>query len=488
MHGKDTPWFHLRLLPLSCWCFCLPAMLLTGCTSVALRTAQDAYREGKVDDARAKIAAYARKQQVGNNRVIAHLELGNILRGCQDYAASNEAYLVADQAVEEFDGQPEFQISKEGLAALSNLNALPYRGFNYDRIMLSTYRALNYLQLGDLAAARVELRRAYERQRDAVARNAKRIEKMQAAVQEVEASPDAAQQTVYDTGKAQQDEKFKASIESQYGDLDGFAAYADYVNPFGELVQGLYFAAAGVDGNDHERARVSLRRLKGMVPENPYVGQDLDLAEQVAEGKPYPPMTYVIFATGTAPKRGQIRIDIPLFLLTKVDYVGVNFPRLIMNGDYLASLGVEAGGQSLQTVVVTDMDGVIAREFKNELPIVITKTLISAGTKALIAYGLKDATKDKGLAGIATRIGTTAYQALANQADLRTWATLPKQFQYARLPNPADGKLVISASGQAPVSCTVDPAAVNVIWVRSINAQSPLITSQFILKGRVQCP
>jgi hypothetical protein len=159
-----------------------------------------------------------------------------------------------------------------------------------------------------------------------------------------------------------------------------------------------------------------------------------------------------------------------------------------MNDDYCASLGVEAGGQLLQTAVVADMDRVIAREFKNELPIVITRTLVSAGTKALIAYGLKEATKDQGLASIATRVSTTAYQVLANQADLRTWATLPKQFQYARIPNPADGRLVISASGHAPILYTVDPAAVNVIWVRSINSKSPPITSQFILKGRVQCP
>jgi len=60
-------------------------------------------------------------------------------------------------------------------------------GYAYDKVMMNAYKALNYIQLGDRDAARVELNRALQRQRDAVADNAKRIE---AAQEEAKAAKD----------------------------------------------------------------------------------------------------------------------------------------------------------------------------------------------------------------------------------------------------------------------------------------------------------
>ena len=82
---------------------------------------------------------------------------------------------IADEAIAAIDLAPDVSLSRETLAAFSNLNALPYRGTYADRIMLYTLRALNYLELGDADRARGELRRAYERQREAVQQNAERL-------------------------------------------------------------------------------------------------------------------------------------------------------------------------------------------------------------------------------------------------------------------------------------------------------------------------
>ena len=72
---------------------------------------------------------------------------------------------------------PKVSVSREALATVTNLKNLPYEGFAYDKIMMNTYKALNYLELGDFERARVELNRAYERQKDAIHINSKRIEK-----------------------------------------------------------------------------------------------------------------------------------------------------------------------------------------------------------------------------------------------------------------------------------------------------------------------
>ena len=68
-----------------------------------------------------------------------------------------------------------------------------------------------------------------------------------------------------------------------------------------------------------------------------------------------------------------------------------------------------------------------------------------------------------------------------NIADTRTWRSLPKEFQYARLPTPEDRLLTLSASGLT-TTVAEEPAAVTVVYVRSVGLYSPLLVSQFILK------
>lgn len=454
------------------------AGVLSGCTSGSLLKAQEAFRHGDVDLARTHIDRYVAKDGSGKDRIIAHLEQGLIRRAGGDIEGSNESLGVADEAIDSQEDQPDVSISRETLAATTNLNMLPYRGTNYDRIMLSTYRALNDLDLGNKDAARVELQRAYERQREAVQRNQKRIEK----AEEAATKNDANDGSSYDVNRAKKDARFNESLKAQYGDLDRYQAYADYVNPFCEWLQGVYFMAEGADGADLERARKSMERVTGMVPDNPFAKQDLATLEQASKDGTIPAVTYVVFATGTAPRRGQIRIDIPLFLVTdQIDYVGVNFPRLIESNDYLTPLQIDADSQTVSTSLLCDMDAVVGQEFHSDLPVIITKTLISAGTKALIAHGLREATKrqDSWLA-IGTRVAATIGQAALNQADLRTWNSLPKQFQYARFPTPASGSLALrSRTGTVPVS--VEPGRINVVMVRSINGYAPLQVSRFVL-------
>ena len=71
---------------------------------------------------------------------------------------------------------------------------------------------------------------------------------------------------------------------------------------------------------------------------------------------------------------------------------------------------------------------------------------------------------------------------MINIADTRSWTTLPKEFQVARIPTPADRKLVLATPGAAPVDVTVADGIVNVVYVKSVVASSPLLVSQFKLK------
>ena len=272
--------------------------------------------------------------------------------------------------------------------------------------------------------------------------------------------------------------------------MNDLKVYANYVNPFTVYLDGLFFMANAADNSDMERARKSLERVAGFAENNEYVKQDLAAAEALQNGTQLPPTTYVIFETGCAPERSQIRIDIPI-IISRVSYVGAAFPTLKPQGNFQPSLTVTAGGASHTTETVASMDSVIALDFKNELPVVITKTIAATVTKAIAAYALNEAARNAGgqqdalgnnFASIISQVSTAVYQMAVNIADTRTWTTLPKEFQVARFPTPADRKIDLTTPNGMKTSVTLVDGTVNVVYVKAITAATPLLVNQFKLK------
>ena len=283
--------------------------------------------------------------------------------------------------------------------------------------------------------------------------------------------------------KAQNDPGLQAQIQNTTTNLNHLKPYAAYVNPFTVYLDGLFFMADAADNSDLERAHKSFERVSEMAPDNTYVKEDLAMVDGLINGRPLPPTTFVIFETGCAPVRGQIRISIPIFV-AKVSYIGAAFPTLKPQGNFVPSLTVAAAGKNFDTALVSDMDSVIGLDFKNELPIVITKTIASTVIKGVAAYAANSAANQQSdWGGLLMQIGTAIYQAAVNIADERTWTTLPKQFQVCHFPTPADRKIELKTpDGRQTIQVTIGDGTINLIYVKSINAASPLLVTQMKLK------
>jgi hypothetical protein len=130
------------------------------------------------------------------------------------------------------------------------------------------------------------------------------------------------------------------------------------------------------------------------------------------------------------------------------------------------------------------MDSVIGLDFKNELPLVITKTIASTITKAVAAYAANQAASQQSdIAGLFMQLTTAVYQMAVNIADERTWTTLPKEFQVCRFPTPPDRKIVLSTpDGLQKIPVTIEDGTINIVYVKSITATSPLLVTQMKLK------
>jgi hypothetical protein len=452
------------------------ALLATGCkTYQEQNRVIQRWQRGDLTNAVAEATKMADKTAGNKDAIIWRLEQGTALRANGQYEDSNKAFDTAQQKMEDYAQKAKVRLGQETGALLSNQAELDYEGRAYDGIMLNTYKALYYLALGEPDKARPELIRAYQRQQDAVQDNQKRIEKVQ---DEAAKNKDSAA-----IQKAQNDSGLESQIQGASTNLNNLKPYAAYVNPFTVYLDGLFFMTDAADGSDLERARKSFERVTEMAPDNRYVKQDLAMVDGLLNGQPLSSTTFVIFETGCAPVRDQVRISIPI-IVTKVSYIGAAFPTLKPQGNYVPSLTVTADGNNLTTSLVSDMDSVIGLDFKNELPIVITKTIAATVVKGVAAYAANQtANQQSDWAGLLMQIGTAVYQAAVNIADERTWTTLPKQFQVCHFPTPPDRRIELKTPGERQnMPVTIGEGTINLVYVKSINANSPLLVSQMKLK------
>jgi len=401
---------------------------------------------------------------------------------------SIEAFNLAEERIDHWEEQARVKAGAEAGALVSNQASLPYRGRAYDKVMMNAYKALNYLALGEKDKARVELNRALQRQRDAVEENQSRI----AAAQEEaelarkgELKDEKGKTAAYDAEKATGDAKTGPALqEALKASIAPMKPYGDYVNPYAVFLDGLFFTILGEDGSDLERGRKSFERVAEMVPDNAYVQEDLDAATAAAEGIAPEGVTYVIFETGTAPARSQLRIDIPTFLVTSnLAYVGAAFPKLEYKHAYVDRLDIVLGEETtLNTATVASMDSVIANDFKNEWPAVVSKTLVTAATKAIAqAVVQKELNSRGGWAGMIGAAVLSGASASTNIADTRSWLSLPKEFQYARFATPESRELLLRAGEQESL-VSLPSGSVNVVYVKSSSSAAPLLISSFALQ------
>ncbi len=452
-------------------------VVMTGCRTYSQQNKfAEPWLGGDLAKAEKEATRKADKESDGKDAIVWRLEQAAILRTQGKYEESNKAFDEAQALIDRYAEQAKVKLGAETGALFSNLANLPYRGRSYDGIMLNTYKALNFLAMREPDKARVEIIRAFQRQQDAVGENKRRIEQAQ---QELEAEKQKQR-----IKKAEADTGFKSKVSQSYSALDGIKVYADYVNPFTVYLEGLIFFANADGPSDLERARKSFERVASFAEDNRFVKADLEMVEAAVRGEPVPPTTYVIFETGRAPMRDQVRIDIPLFF-TRLSYLGAAFPTLEIQGGHLPALQVLAGGTNVTTEPLASIDSVIALDFKNELPTVITKTIASTVVKAAAGYAANEAANQQGgeLAGLLSQISTAVYQLAVNISDLRTWTTLPKEFQICRIPTPADRKIELQSPGGAQkVSVALDEGVLNLVYVKSIAANGPMFVSQMKLK------
>ncbi len=452
--------------------FVLASMGMVGCATHRSETedVRKAWVAGNTAQAETLINEIVPDKKDSGDEVIWLLEQGSVSRANGDVKTSTQALNGAYEKIKKYDEEAKVKLGEETAAFLANQSYIDYKGYNYDKVMLSIYQSLNYIEAKDFDRAKVELKRLQQAQDEAKAVNQKRIEDEAKAIDDAKRKNKNAN---YDVSKLLVDSKTSGLMSQYYGDKykkDPNTALQQaasiYANPFGYWLYGVCMMATG-DNDDRKMAGDSFRICAEMLGKKSKVlNSDADDGKAVQDGKAFGNYTYVVFETGVAPLRRQFRLDLPLWIINKnLPQVSVNFPYLEKQGNFKDKIDVVADGNLLAFDTVANMDDIIEEEFYIELPTVITKTLLSSAAKATAQYF---AAKAAGDYGVFVNIAGTAFQALTNDADLRTWTTLPKQIKVAKVATPADGNIVVDSK-----LISVNKEGINIVYVKSMSQTGP---------------
>lgn len=342
------------------------------------------------------------------------LQGGSLARNCKDYKRSNEFFDKAEQEYKKIDIQNTLKnISQGTKEVLVNNNINAYEGNIYERIMVNTYKALNFASLGDHSNARVEFNRALDRQRRAKEFFEDEITKKKEQLYKQES------QTIK---KLVENPKSQNIVYSQYKNLlSDFQAYPDFINPFSSYLAAIYFFLQ----KDYQKARTLFKESLQMNPDNKQIKEDYLLNERFLKNeKDTTNYLWLIYENGQGIYKEEKRLDLPLFLVSnRVLYTAIALPSLKERNYSYDYLQIE----NQKTMEICSMDTIIKTEFKKEFPFILSQSILNSLTKTLAQYEFQRKSDTLG------SFLSIMYQGLTTRADVRIWNNLPKSFESKRI-------------------------------------------------------
>jgi len=409
-------------------------LLLGGCASMQSHdkhasAVQATARTGGVAAALAQHEASATSADA-KAELLFNMERGELLRLNKRYADSTDAFLLADQKVQQWEETAKTNPSKLlGMAgaALISERLKVYEGQDYEKVWLTTRLALNRLSEGDLEKARVDVKRTHERE---------------AVIAELRAK---------DTAAAEEEAKSKG-VDAKGKELNGYPVETlndpevlqlknGYQNALSHYLAGFIYEVT----NEPGLAAPGYRKAIELRPETPLLEEGLrGLDDRTSfTHKRRQQMTDVLFVVeaGNAPARKPKGFTIPVPVGGSLRTVSISYPVIDPSKDAMLS-NLQAGGRDFKLERVVDVNVMARRALKDEMPGMVLRGVTRAVAKAVVQNELE---KRAGMFGALVGI---AASAVTEQADDRIWRMLPGRVYLARGYLPP-GEHQVSINGRA---------------------------------------
>jgi hypothetical protein len=401
----------------------------------------------------------------GADRLLALYELGAFYHLGGDPKKSIGFFNTADAVAHDYEGQAIVSAGATGRTAgalLVNDSVMKYEGFGYDKVMSRTINAINYLLLGDMEGARVEVRKAEEYQRLERERHQK---EMQAGSRQPAGTESAT--------------LGNPAVQATYGRMFDYTRNVrnSFENAFTYYLSSQIYLVRGEEGlND---AMVEIRKAYELAPQAPgvrsayleiaraqggFAYEDAKARLRLPAGEPAPdPMAtgsmVVFFETGLVPQMEEVKIN----LFAENRLYSLAFPIYRDFGTAQPLLSIFTPARTFMTSTLLDTRALAVKALQERMPGILTRGLLGAIAKGEVQ---QRAEKNFGFfGGLVSKVAT----AVVTSADRRSWLSLPAEVQVAKF-NLAAGpnQLELRGAGLAEtLALNVTPGSHTFLLVRA---------------------
>ena len=425
-------------------------LLLSGCAAFRSYDAElyrtlDQASTGNVD---AAIRLLESNNRLPDKDLLYYLELGMLQRLAYRYPESQKSWSTANQRL-------QTQSAIDSIAGLAGTAASyvvndklkTYAGHDYERVMLLTYMALNYLALGDYDSARVAIKQTHELEAIIAEQRAKQV-------------------------TAVEEQARKRGASTSFRELNGYpvetidnpavnALKNSYQSALSHYLAGFVYESLG----EGSLAAPGYRLANELQPNQPLLEEalrGLDERLLAATRTQDDGMSDVLFilATGTAPGIRSGHFRMPVFGPRPM-LVSVSFPVMQSTdpGRLPAQLVLD-DGRTLPVAPITSVDLMARRSLKDDMPGIMLRASTRAATNATMQYQAQRAASDNhgsagavvGLAALALSVGASVTES----ADDRTWRSLPAEISIARARVPRGAQTVTLSTPEGQRKARID--------------------------------
>ena len=408
------------------WCCPLTAfglaLCLSGCAAFRsydseLHKTMDHVSSGNLDSAVEVLESYNRGK---DKDLLYYLELGMLQRLGDRYSDSQKSWMSANERVLAWERTAQTNPAKllPGAASyLINDKVRTYEGHDYEKVMLLTYIALNFLAMGEYENARVAIKQTHEL--EAVIAELRRKE-----VFEVE------------------QDAWKRGARTSFKELNGYpvqtidnpavnALKNSHQSALSHYLAGFVYESLG----EPSLAAPGYRLANELQPNQPLLEEALRGLDQRVSA-PDAGLTDVLFVigSGTAPALQSRQFWLPIPANGTLVLLPISFPVMVATSNpYLPGQLKLDDGQSLTVAPITSIDLMARRALKDDMPGIMLRAAIRSTAKGVAQYQLLQQGRKQDNAALAiAALAMTIGSVVTESADERTWRTLPSEIGIAR--------------------------------------------------------
>jgi hypothetical protein len=398
------------------------AVCLAACTTFS-DTIQSTERGLAQQQPKTALAAYEKVKPASSDRVLYLMNKGMLLRMSGDSAESTRTLEQAKHGIEELRA---LSLREQALSVTVNDATKSFIGEDFERVMVNNYLALNYLEGGQLDAARVEALQV-----DLLLR-----EKAQKITVASPYAEDAFAR--YLAGIVYEDEGEWSDAMISY--RKAYEAYKKQLKTF---------SVAMPETLKHDLIRLADRM--GLAEEAKGYREEFKIDRTLSEAELLERGEIILTVhAGLAPLKRERSTTVPNPATGRILRIALPQYRSRAQPFVYATLSVDSA--SAKTSRVENIDAIAVKTLDAQMPLITARAVARMAAKDTVAAvagsgggGNSSASTTAALLGLAVNVAGV----LTERADTRSWFTLPGEIHLARLPlPPGEYKLKIELHGR----------------------------------------